>query len=299
MKPLIKLFLLFSAALCGVPVDAETTLTIYYTSSLNGNLDGCTCDMNPVAGLVKRAAFLRALEPSGPTLILDAGDIFDEYPDPDLERHILEVYEELNYDAIAVGDQEIPSVAANTLEYKTNSHLICHNLLIQNSPPESLVFTPGPVVVESKGLRIGILSLIDPATVPSPSDKGIRIADPIPAAEMMLKRYGQMGLDVTVLLYHGPFRNAEELVNACPGIDVAIFAHEQRLVAPRKIGSALLSSPGEEGNQLGILTLHLGPRGIENFESNFRFFSYEEDPDDPAVRSRIDTYRQKLRSLLY
>ena len=299
MKPLIKLFLLFSAALCGVPADAETTLTIYYTSSLNGNLDGCTCDMNPVAGLVKRAAFLRALEPSGPTLILDAGDIFDEYPDPDLERHILEVYEELNYDAVAVGDQEIPSVAANTSEYKTNSPLICHNLLIQNSPPESLVFTPGPVVVESKGLRIGILSLIDPATVPSPSDKGIRIADPIPAAEMMLKRYGQMGLDVTVLLYHGPFRDAVELVNACPGIDVAIFAHEQRLVAPRKIGSALLSSPGEEGNQLGILTLHLGPRGIENFESNFRFFSYEEDPDDPAVRSRIDTYRQKLRSLLY
>ena len=299
MKPLIKLFLLFSAALCGVPADAETTLTIYYTSSLNGNLDGCTCDMNPVAGLVKRAAFLRALEPSGPTLILDAGDIFDEYPDPDLERHILEVYEELNYDAIAVGDQEIPSVAANPLEYKTNSPLICHNLLIQNSPPESLVFTPGPVVVESKGLRIGILSLIDPATVPSPSDKGIRIADPIPAAEMMLKRYGQMGLDVTVLLYHGPFRSAVELVNACPGIDVAIFAHEQRLVAPRKIGSALLSSPGEEGNQLGILTLHLGPRGIENFESDFRFFSYEEDPDDPAVRSRIDTYRQKLRFLLY
>jgi 2',3'-cyclic-nucleotide 2'-phosphodiesterase (5'-nucleotidase family) len=309
MKPLIKLFLLFSAAFCWVPADAENTLTIYYTSSLNGNLDGCTCDMNPVAGLVKRAAFLRALEHSGPTLILDAGDIYDEYPDPDLDRHILEVYEELNYDAIAVGDQEIPSVAANTLEYKTNSPLICHNLLIQNSPPEdapseekareSLVFTPGPVVVESKGLRIGILSLIDPATVPLPSDKGIRIADPIPVAEMMLKRYGQMGLDATVLLYHGPFRSAEQLVNACPGIDVAIFAHEQRLVAPRKIGSALLASPGEEGNQLGILTLHLSHRGIENFESNFRFFSYEEDPDDPAVRSRIDTYRQKLRSLLY
>jgi 2',3'-cyclic-nucleotide 2'-phosphodiesterase (5'-nucleotidase family) len=90
------LLLLLFAALCAVPAGTETTLTIYYTASLNGNLDGCTCEMNPVAGLVKRAAFLRTLKSSGTTLVLDAGDIFDEYPDPDLAKHILEVYRELN-----------------------------------------------------------------------------------------------------------------------------------------------------------------------------------------------------------
>jgi 2',3'-cyclic-nucleotide 2'-phosphodiesterase (5'-nucleotidase family) len=304
MKPLIKLFCLLSAMLCAIPAGAETTLTIYYTASLNGNLDGCTCEMNPVAGLVKRAAFLRTLEPSGPALIVDAGDIFDEYPDPDLHKHILEVYEELSYHAIAVGDQELAAGSRSLPRYKADSPLICHNLLIQSKPAEekaseSLVFTPGPVVVESKGLRIGILSLIDPATVPHLADNGTQIADPIPAAETMLRRYGQMGLDVTVLLYHGSFQRAVELVSACTGIDVAIFAHEQRLFAPRKIGTTLLASPGEEGNQLGILTLYLGPRGIEKFESDFRFFSYKEDPDDPAVRGRIDTYRQNLRARLY
>lgn len=75
--------------------------------------------MNPVAGLVKRAAFLRSLETSGPSLILDAGDIFDEYPDPDLAAHILQVYAELGYDAIAVGDQEFTNGAAGLLEYKS------------------------------------------------------------------------------------------------------------------------------------------------------------------------------------
>ena len=72
--------------------------------------------MNPVAGLVKRAAFLRSLETSGPSLILDAGDIFDEYP---LAAHILQVYAELGYDAIAVGDQEFTNGAAGLLEYKS------------------------------------------------------------------------------------------------------------------------------------------------------------------------------------
>ena len=100
MKALINLFFLLSATLCGVPADAETTLTIYYTASLNGNLDGCTCEMNPVAGLVKRAAYLRNLDASSPTVILDAGDIFDEYPD--LEPQ--DVEQSLRYAAWTVDD---------------------------------------------------------------------------------------------------------------------------------------------------------------------------------------------------
>ena len=102
-----------------LPAGSENTITIYYTASLNGNVDGCRCKMNPVAGLVKRAAFLRSLETSGPSLILDAGDIFDEYPDPDLAVHILQVYAELGYDAIAVGHQEFTNGAAGLLEYKS------------------------------------------------------------------------------------------------------------------------------------------------------------------------------------
>jgi 2',3'-cyclic-nucleotide 2'-phosphodiesterase (5'-nucleotidase family) len=304
LKPLIKLFCLFSATLCTVPAVTETTLTIYYTASLNGNLDGCTCEMNPVAGLVKRAAYLRNLKTFGPTLILDAGDIFDEFPDPDLAEHIFEVYEELNYDAVAVGDQELANGAEALLAYRGDFPLICHNLLIQNSPTdnsvsESLYFTPGPVVIARKGLRIGILSLIDPASATRLSDKEIQITDPFPAAQTTLDRYNQIGLDLTVLLYHGSIQSAVDLVKACPGIDVAIIAHEQRLVSPQRVGDTLIASPGEEGNQLGILNLYIGPGGIEHFNNDFRFFSYEKDPDDPAVRRRIDTYREKLRSLLY
>jgi len=301
---IIQLICLFSVSFFTVPAGAETSLTIYYTASLNGNLDGCNCPMNPVAGLVKRAAFLRTLRSSGSTLILDAGDVLDEYPDPDLAEHILEVYEELNYNAVAVGDQELANGAEALLEYRAYSPLICHNLLIQNRPSddgasESLLFTPDPVVIARKGLLIGILSLIDPAALPEPSERGMRIVDPITSASTILTHCDQADLDLTILLYHGCFQSALELVNACPCVDVVIFAHEQQLVAPRKIGTTIFASPGEEGNRLGILTLYLGPRGIDRFENEFRFFSYTKDPDDPAVRSRIDSYRHKLRARLY
>jgi 2',3'-cyclic-nucleotide 2'-phosphodiesterase (5'-nucleotidase family) len=304
MNVLVKLLLLLPAALCAVPAGCESTLTIYYSASLNGNLDGCTCDLNPVAGLVKRAAFLRTLETSSPTCILDAGDIFDEYTDPDLEKHILEVYGELSYDAVALGDQELAASHENLLLYRAEFPLICHNLFIQkdcsgDTKSDEQPFTPAAVVVEREGLRIGILSLLDPAVVHPSIQRGMRIADPIPAAESALSHSNRLDLDLTILLYHGPFTDALELVNACHGIDVVIFAHEQKLVPPRKIGTTVFASPGNEGNYLGELTLFLGRKGIKRFESDFRFYSYEADPDDPAVRRRIDTYRKKLRSRLY
>jgi 2',3'-cyclic-nucleotide 2'-phosphodiesterase (5'-nucleotidase family) len=304
MNILIKLLLLLSAWFCPFSAVAETTLTIYYTASLNGNLDGCNCDMNPAAGLVKRAAFLRNLQPPGPALILEAGDIFDEYPDPDLERHILEVYEELGYDAVALGDQELAAGRQSLLLYEEEFPLLCHNLFIRKdgstgTASEGDLFTPAPVVIGRRGLRIGILSLIDPAVVPRSSASRFRIAAPIAVAETMLRLCDRLDLDLTVVLYHGSFQSAVKLANTCPGIDVVIFAHEQQLVAPRMIGTTVITSPGEEGNRLGILTLHLGPGGIKSFQSEFRFFSYVKDPDDPSVRSRIDSYRKKLRSYLY
>jgi hypothetical protein len=60
MRTRILRVLLFSAAaLLSVSLLPAQTLTIYYTASLRGDLDGCACERNRVAGLVKRAAFQR------------------------------------------------------------------------------------------------------------------------------------------------------------------------------------------------------------------------------------------------
>ena len=299
MKVPLRLLILLSVGLCALQVGAEATFTIYYTASLNGNLDGCNCDMNPVAGLVKRAAFLRNIEPTGPTLILDAGDVFDEYPDPDLERHILEIYGELGYDVIALGDQELAAGVRAVGRYRTAHPLICHNLSFPGRQSGMALFTPAPVIIERAGFRIAVIALLDASTVDDAAEGEFRIVDPVSTARQMLASVQRSAVDLTVALYHGPFGCAADLVKTCPGIDVVIFAHEQQLVAPRKRGSTVFASPGKDGGHLGILTLHVGSRGIEKIENEFRFFSYSKDPDDPAVLNRINTYRQKIRTKLY
>lgn len=68
--------------------DGEVTLTILYSSSLNGNLDGCDCKGHPRGGLVKRAAWLRELENPEQALLVDAGDPLEPYPDQALAEKV-------------------------------------------------------------------------------------------------------------------------------------------------------------------------------------------------------------------
>ena len=103
--------------------EDERTITILYSSSLNGNLDGCDCKGHPRGGLVKRAAWLRTPDQPERILLVDAGDLLDPYPDPDLATAIFDTYLELGYTAIALGDQEFANGLESLLEYSSRFRL--------------------------------------------------------------------------------------------------------------------------------------------------------------------------------
>src|SRR4030042_573075 len=84
---------------------ARSESLLWDSASLDGNLDGCTCVSQPRAGLVKRAAFLRTAPQRSRALLVDAGDLFGTRRDDQLAAELLENYDELGADAIAMGDQ--------------------------------------------------------------------------------------------------------------------------------------------------------------------------------------------------
>lgn len=277
------------------------TLDIYYSASLNGNLDGCNCDMNPVAGLVKRAAFLRSHGRPETTMLVDAGDILDELPDEELARHIFEVYRELGYAAIAVGDQEFSNGLDRLLEYRRDFPLICHNLFLLDDQNRWMRFSQDPTVVHCSTIKVGIIALLDPGLVQSELAKNkefIRVHSPVSTAHTLVCRLADQGISIVVLLYHGPCDEAEKLIERCPGIDVVVLGHEQRVVPAWSVGKTIFVSPGEEGNWLGMLRLDLHSERIAESNNRFRFFSFRNDPDDPSVRLRIQRYRESLRAPL-
>jgi len=111
----------------------------------------------------------------------------------------------------------------------------------------------------------------------------IKIQDPEAAARNQLVYLGEHNVEITVALYHGPYQGAKALAQSVPAVDALILAHEQRLIEPRLIGDTILTSPGEDGNRLGSLTLMVDAAGNLDYSNRFRLFSWQDDPDDPAV----------------
>jgi 2',3'-cyclic-nucleotide 2'-phosphodiesterase (5'-nucleotidase family) len=293
--PLVSAFLLAAAML------PAQILTIYYTASLRGNLDGCTCEHNRVAGLVKRAAFLRALPPSSADLRLDAGDILEATGDPDLSREILAVYRELGYAAVGVGETELSEGAPALLAYSRRFPFLGHNLSIRAPSGRLLPLSSKPLLLTRAGVRIAILAVIDPlilADHKALKEDGIRLDEPSQTVTRLAGESRRQGARLVIVLFHGPDAEARRLAEQNPAVDLVLFGHQGWIVPPEKSGRVLIASPGENGNRLGVLTLHLGPFGVESFEHRLVAFDYAKDPDDPSVRLRITAYRKKLEARL-
>jgi 2',3'-cyclic-nucleotide 2'-phosphodiesterase (5'-nucleotidase family) len=278
----------------------SAALTVIYSSSLNGNLDGCSCRSRPRAGLVKRAAWLRAYPGRSDALLLDAGDALDVQEDPDLSEVILQTYRELSYDAVAVGDQELSDGVDALRSYRERYPLASHNLVLC-SDDSCLYFSLEPLLLSKGTQRVGLIALLDPEVFrryPEELKSRLKLEPPGRTAAVLVQSLKEQGARWVVVLYHGPVEEAEKLARRVPGIQLIIVGHEQRLLPPRKIGETVIASPGEEGNRLGILTLSRDGRSRIRFRNEFRLFRYEQDPDDPAVRERIAEYRKKLRQAI-
>jgi 5'-nucleotidase/UDP-sugar diphosphatase len=277
--------------------ESQNSIDIYYSASLDGNLDGCYCGNPARAGLVKRACYIHNLSGRDRSILVDAGDLLSSDPDELLAEHILAVYDELDYDAVAVGEQDFSNGAIRLFEYGRTIPAVAHNLALYSFEDGWALFSPEPLVLERAGLRIGIFALIDPRTV---SDfqphilERIRIEDPAETARKLVARLDARRAALTILLYHGFEADVPGLLENAPGIDVVLLAHEQKLLEGRRFGDSLVFSPGEQGNRLGKLRISIKEGRITDYDNSFILFDYSRDPDDPTVRSRIEHYRQQM-----
>ena len=277
----------------------ERQIDIYYSASLNGNLDGCECKGNPRSGLVKRASFLRTIDKES-SLLLELGDIFDVYEDELLSDYILESYQDLGYDVIAVGDQEFSNGTSYLTDKLKKYPFMGNNLSIRTANGSYKKVTEEALLIARGGLNISILTIIDPDVFrfyPEDILKSIKVEDPISSVKALLEIPKVMDSELKIVLYHGALKNARKLVKLNPSINIIIAGHEQQIVEGEMIGKTIIVSPGGEGNMLGHLRV-LADGNKTAFENSFIPFDYMEDPDDDIIRSRIDEYNSIMKGKL-
>ena len=277
----------------------EKQIDIYYTASLNGNMDGCECKGNPRSGLVKRAVCLRGIDKNS-SIILETGDIFDVYPDELLSDYILKSYLELGYDVIAFGDQEFSNGASYLLERINKYPFLGNNLSIKTENGNFVSVSEKPLIISKKGVDVAVFSIIDPEVFRFYSEditKSIEIENPSNFITLFLNNPEIKKADLRLLLFHGSLKNARQIALENPLLDIIIAGHEQQTVDGQMIGNTILVSPGGEGNMLGhLLVSSEGKKMI--FNNNFIKFDYMKDPDDPLIRERINEYNKTMTEKL-
>jgi len=277
----------------------EKQIDIYYSASLNGNLDGCECKSNPRSGLVKRAVYLRNIDKNS-SVILETGDIFDVYPDELLSDYILKSYLELGYDAIAVGDQEFSNGISYLLERIIKYPFLGNNLSIKTENGNLVSVSKKPLIISKKGVDVAVLSIIDPEVFrfyPVDITESIEIMNPSNFISLFLSSPETKKADLRLLLFHGSLENVRQIALKNPSLDIIIAGHEQQTVDGEMIGNTILVSPGGEGNMLGHLKVVSDGKELI-FDNSFIKFDYMTDSDDPLIRERINEYTKKMTEKL-
>jgi hypothetical protein len=239
------------------PVSPSTpgVVTVFFGAGNQGVLSACGCAQDPGGGLSKRQTVLAQMCRTRPnTLIVDAGDLFPERPNPLKARYVAVAVGRAKYDAIGLGDQEfalgVPLLQSMAREF--GLPLICANV---RDDAGSLVFPPH-VVQQIGGLRVGIFAVIaDQAFGTTAQDwrQGLKVESPAEAARREVKELADC--DLVIALSHQSVAATQELVRSVPGIRLAVCGHDETVLKqPLKVGDSLVVATGDIGRWLGVFT---------------------------------------------
>ena len=215
----ILLWLLLS---CSV-ADASDTLTLIYSGEEQGQLGLHGCGAEQVGGLSRRQTVIQSLrEKHGDSLNLHTGNILSP-TDPNVEiiyQIALEALEEMNYDAIFLGPQDL-CLPVDSLQALYANHpnlsVVCTNLFSPSTslfPPYILQNTPSQVKVA----LVGLISKSHETEVTA-YNPSITLTSPEEALDALGGEIAEKS-DVVLGAFHGTEVEARELAERFPWLDV-------------------------------------------------------------------------------
>lgn len=267
---------------------------LIYTGNLNCTLDDCRCDDEFAGGFTRVLAVLDSLRERHPGFVLvDAGDFLNSYSLPNANRLMLEMLSPAGYAALNLGDQEFVESPAflesANRELETPLPFLSGNVLLKTGrkPVAPLRMQK----IRAGQISLSLLGLVDAEAFEFISAEDIMIIPPEEALRA-LQAEANDPAGLQILLFHGSWQRAGELLRQFPWIDVVVLAHNQRRQFQVQSGAALAEC-GSEGEYLG--RLHITRAGDSwAFENEFIPILRRISPNRDAQR-KVDDYYRRLQ----
>ncbi|MDQ7821164.1 MAG: bifunctional UDP-sugar hydrolase/5'-nucleotidase [Candidatus Eremiobacteraeota bacterium] len=286
----------------------EVKLTILHTNDCHGYVDehkpeGDEAITGGIARTASEIKKKRAENPEG-TITLDGGDFFDggfysKYTDGKI---VSNAYHEIKPDAIALGNHDLSwgSKKFASLAKEIGSPVVAANLT-DLTEEKSLRAVKPYVLVERKGLKIGIVGITSKMTANSSPEKGsVKIEEPLPSIEKyvtMLKNDEKA--DMVVLLSHLGYDKDREVAESVKGIDVIVGSHSHTAMEKgEKVKDTLIVQAGGEGDYLGEVELVFNREKGTMVSCDARLMPITSKIEaDPQVEKILAPYMEKFRPL--
>jgi len=146
-------------------------LTIHFTCDASGRLEPCGCFAGQHGGLTRLRTWLGEQKQTGPVVKVDAGGAIAGLADYDIiqYRYMTRAYATMGFAALNMGGREamIPAEILTPLAKSSPVPLLSASLV--NADTRKPLLDPYRIITV-EGLRIGILGVVSPKSVPKPGE---------------------------------------------------------------------------------------------------------------------------------
>ncbi|RMF56700.1 MAG: hypothetical protein D6748_12935 [Calditrichaeota bacterium] len=233
------------------PTSSE--IHLIYTGNISGALDDCGCDEVLAGGLTRISTIINEFRQREQNLlVVDGGDFLNSYSTPRANRMVIRLLPHLGYDALNIGDQEF----VETTDFWERIDKPIVNALSLVSANISWVGSPSlhPYVIKKlPGARIAITGLVERAAFEFIQPRDIQLT-PVNKAMKRIERVLTSSSDLQIVLFHGNWSGARQLVEHFPWIDVIVLSHSQKQRV-ESIKNTILVECGSEGEYIGHLQM--------------------------------------------
>ncbi|MGN7409466.1 bifunctional metallophosphatase/5'-nucleotidase [Sporosarcina sp. SAFN-010] len=314
--------------------SADESITILFTHDLHDNFLPFEIDRGQGQGEVTVGGYARLhsaiqeqREKDPDALLVDAGDfamgtLFQTIYQTDAPG--LKMMGQMGYDVTTIGNhefdfraeglarslraakdsgEELPSIVASNTIFPTDENGEFPDNIKALKEAMNEYDVKDYMVIERKGIRIGILGLMGEEAAGNAPMSGVTFNDAIESAKSTVDTLkNDEKVDLVIALSHSgtsedPSQSEDELIaKKVPVIDVIISGHSHTtLKEPIIVGDTILGSAGEYGEHLGVLTIS------QNENDKWKVNNYElqliDDslPLDSEITKTIEEYKQVIQ----
>ena len=228
--------------------------------------------------MARWAALLEKRRDERPVMLVDAGDFCAVGKMRDQEtkdRYFFEAVEKLDYDALAVAENEIlfgrqklleragenhlPLLSSNILDRESGKHIFDRTLVSSVGGSGFLFFRRG-------GVKVGLFSVADPRIIYGADrlvEKYYEVVDPRIAALDAVTDLRKRGCEIIIALSHQEWDLSADFAREVGGIDIVVVSHSSMAQAKSElIGDVLLVAPGSSRTSFTEIEVSWGEEGV-------------------------------------